>query len=259
MGRSPCPSGKKDIGIRKGAWTTAEDMILTDYIAAHGEGKWRSISKQTGLKRSGKSCRLRWLNYLRPDIKRGNITRDEEDLIIRLHKLLGNRWSLIAGRLPGRTDNEVKNYWNSYLSKQVIPRDHKDEQNDTVNNTVKNNNKEAKMEDTHQLMMPSPAAPPVPPPFLPLEDPLNLPAAPASPSSMCGEGLLSPDITTGMSDLLEPAAGFSSFDEFGFGQFDLVLEGDWGSLQCIEESYASHYDGSWDCTALNYITDEWIL
>ncbi|XP_042377924.1 transcription factor MYB3-like [Zingiber officinale] len=72
-----------------------------------------------GLKRSGKSCRLRWLNYLRPDIKRGNISDDEEALIIRLHKLLGNRWSLIARRLPGRTDNEIKNYWNTTLVKKL--------------------------------------------------------------------------------------------------------------------------------------------
>ncbi|KAJ0989708.1 hypothetical protein J5N97_008064 [Dioscorea zingiberensis] len=59
------------------------------------------------------------MNYLRPDIKRGNISPEEEDLIIRLHALLGNRWSMIAGRLPGRTDNEIKNYWNSHLSKKL--------------------------------------------------------------------------------------------------------------------------------------------
>ncbi|XWS63830.1 hypothetical protein CRYUN_Cryun06bG0135500 [Craigia yunnanensis] len=124
MGRKPCCS--KEEGLNRGAWTATEDKILVDYIKAHGEGKWRSIPKAAGLKRCGKSCRLRWLNYLRPDIKRGNITRDEEDLIIRLHKLLGNRWSLIAGRLPGRTDNEIKNYWNSVLSKsaQVKEFDH---------------------------------------------------------------------------------------------------------------------------------------
>ncbi|URE25825.1 myb-like DNA-binding domain containing protein [Musa troglodytarum] len=78
-------------------------------------------SFESGLKRCGKSCRLRWLNYLRPDIKRGNITEDEENLIVRLHALLGNRWSLIAGRLPGRTDNEIKNYWNTYLGKKTSP------------------------------------------------------------------------------------------------------------------------------------------
>ncbi|GKV03680.1 hypothetical protein SLEP1_g15945 [Rubroshorea leprosula] len=81
------------------------------------------LGKQASLKRNGKSCRLRWLNYLRPDIKRGNFSEDEEDLIIRLHKLLGNsfcRWRLIAGRLPGRTDHEIKNYWNTSLRKRLI-------------------------------------------------------------------------------------------------------------------------------------------
>lgn len=72
-----------------------------------------------GLLRCGKSCRLRWMNYLRPGIKRGNFSQDEEDLIIRLHSLLGNRWSLIAGRLPGRTDNEIKNYWNTHVIKKL--------------------------------------------------------------------------------------------------------------------------------------------
>ncbi|KAK4742788.1 hypothetical protein SAY87_000789 [Trapa incisa] len=116
MGRAPCCPKEE---LTRGSWTALEDKILVDYIAAHGEGKWRNISKESGLKRCGKSCRLRWLNYLRPDIKRGNITPDEEDLIIRLHRLLGNRWSLIAGRLPGRTDNEIKNYWNTILRKKL--------------------------------------------------------------------------------------------------------------------------------------------
>ncbi|OWM85186.1 transcription factor MYB1-like [Punica granatum] len=116
MGRAPCCL---KVGLRRGPWTLKEDNLLIDYIRTHGEGHWRSLPKKAGLLRCGKSCRLRWMNYLRPDIKRGNITADEEDLIIRLHSLLGNRWSLIAGRLPGRTDNEIKNYWNSHLSKRV--------------------------------------------------------------------------------------------------------------------------------------------
>ncbi|RRT78125.1 hypothetical protein B296_00003925 [Ensete ventricosum] len=116
MGRKPCCAKE---GLNRGAWTTHEDHILMSYINTHGEGKWRSLPKRAGLKRCGKSCRLRWLNYLRPGIKRGNISNDEEELIIRLHKLLGNRWSLIAGRLPGRTDNEIKNYWNTTLGKKA--------------------------------------------------------------------------------------------------------------------------------------------
>ncbi|XP_078179535.1 transcription factor WER-like [Carex rostrata] len=105
--------------LKRGAWTAHEDKLLYDYIMSHGIGKWRSLPINAGLSRCGKSCRLRWLNYLRPDIKRGNITEQEEDLIIRLHNLLGNRWSLIAGRLPGRTDNEIKNYWNTCLRKKL--------------------------------------------------------------------------------------------------------------------------------------------
>ncbi|KAJ7951532.1 MYB transcription factor [Quillaja saponaria] len=122
MGRNPCCS--KDEDLNRGAWTAMEDKLLTDYVKTHGEGKWRSLTKRAGLKRCGKSCRLRWLNYLRPDIKRGNITHDEEELIIRLHKLLGNRWSLIAGRLPGRTDNEIKNYWNTNLRRRLQKNNH---------------------------------------------------------------------------------------------------------------------------------------
>lgn len=116
MGRAPCCT--KEERLNRGPWTATEDDLLTKCIQAHGEGRWRSVPKIAGLLRCGKSCRLRWVNYLKPDIKRGNITPDEDDLIIRLHSLLGNRWSLIAGRLPGRTDNEIKNYWNTHLSKR---------------------------------------------------------------------------------------------------------------------------------------------
>lgn len=127
MGRTPCCL---KVGLNRGPWTPEEDLCLANYIEAHGEGGWRTLPKKAGLLRCGKSCRLRWMNYLRPDVKHGHILPEEEDLILRLHRLLGNRWSLIAGRMPGRTDNEVKNYWNTHLSKKLIsqgidPRTHK--------------------------------------------------------------------------------------------------------------------------------------
>lgn len=119
MGRSPCC---EKAHTNKGAWTKEEDERLIAYIRAHGEGCWRSLPKAAGLLRCGKSCRLRWINYLRPDLKRGNFTEEEDELIIKLHSLLGNKWSLIAGRLPGRTDNEIKNYWNTHIRRKLLNR-----------------------------------------------------------------------------------------------------------------------------------------
>ncbi|KEH17756.1 R2R3-myb transcription factor [Medicago truncatula] len=109
-------------GVRKGAWTYEEDKLLKACIDKYGEGKWHLVPQRAELNRCRKSCRLRWLNYLSPNIKRESFAEDEVDMILRLHKLLGNRWSLIAGRLPGRTANDVKNYWHTHLHKKVVSR-----------------------------------------------------------------------------------------------------------------------------------------
>ncbi|KAG6658780.1 hypothetical protein I3843_04G176000 [Carya illinoinensis] len=117
MVRAPCC---EKMGLKKGPWTPEEDQILITYVQRYGHGNWRALPKQAGLLRCGKSCRLRWTNYLRPDIKRGNFSREEEDTIINLHEMLGNRWSAIAARLPGRTDNEIKNVWHTHLKKRLV-------------------------------------------------------------------------------------------------------------------------------------------
>ncbi|CAK7349964.1 unnamed protein product [Dovyalis caffra] len=117
MGRAPCCDKN---GLKKGPWTPEEDHKLITYIQLHGPGNWRSLPKDAGLQRCGKSCRLRWTNYLRPDIKRGRFSFEEEESIIQLHSILGNKWSAIAARLPGRTDNEIKNYWNTHIRKRLL-------------------------------------------------------------------------------------------------------------------------------------------
>ncbi|GAB2287239.1 hypothetical protein Dimus_021621 [Dionaea muscipula] len=116
MGRHSCCYKQK---LKKGLWSPEEDEKLLRHITQHGHGCWSSVPKLAGLQRCGKSCRLRWINYLRPDLKRGAFSEEEENLIVELHAVLGNRWSQIAAQLPGRTDNEIKNLWNSCLKKKL--------------------------------------------------------------------------------------------------------------------------------------------
>ncbi|KAL4369255.1 hypothetical protein GQ457_05G033050 [Hibiscus cannabinus] len=104
--------------LKKGPWTSAEDAILIDYVKKHGEGNWNAVQKHSGLFRCGKSCRLRWANHLRPNLKKGAFTQEEEQLIIELHAKMGNKWARMAAHLPGRTDNEIKNYWNTRIKRR---------------------------------------------------------------------------------------------------------------------------------------------
>ncbi|KAF6152612.1 hypothetical protein GIB67_013059 [Kingdonia uniflora] len=119
MGRQPCCD---KLGVKKGPWTADEDKKLVNFILTNGQCCWRAVPKLAGLLRCGKSCRLRWTNYLRPDLKRGLLNEAEEQLVIDLHARLGNRWSKIAGKMPGRTDNEIKNHWNTHIKKKLVKR-----------------------------------------------------------------------------------------------------------------------------------------
>ncbi|CAI9098547.1 OLC1v1035216C1 [Oldenlandia corymbosa var. corymbosa] len=120
MGRAPCCD---KANVKKGPWAPEEDAKLKAYIETHGTGgNWIALPQKIGLKRCGKSCRLRWLNYLRPNIKHGGFTEEEDNIICSLYISIGSRWSIIAAQLPGRTDNDIKNYWNTRLKKKLLGR-----------------------------------------------------------------------------------------------------------------------------------------
>ncbi|XP_049411295.1 transcription factor MYB15-like [Solanum stenotomum] len=105
--------------VKKGAWSPEEDQKLMDYIMQYRIWNWSHMPKFAGLSRTGKSCRLRWINYLRPDLKKGPFSIEEVEIVIRMYQSLGNRWSAIAKELPGRTDNEIKNFYHTHLKKHL--------------------------------------------------------------------------------------------------------------------------------------------
>ncbi|KAJ6913627.1 transcription factor RAX2 [Populus alba x Populus x berolinensis] len=118
MGRAPCCD---KANMKKGPWSPEEDAKLKEYLEKQGTGgNWIALPQKAGLKRCGKSCRLRWLNYLRPNIKHGEFSDDEDRIICSLYANIGSRWSVIAAQLPGRTDNDIKNYWNTKLKKKLM-------------------------------------------------------------------------------------------------------------------------------------------
>ncbi|KAK1399828.1 Transcription factor like [Heracleum sosnowskyi] len=118
MGRAPCCDKEN---VKRGPWSPEEDEKLKAYIETFGTGNnWIALPQKIGLKRCGKSCRLRWLNYLRPNIKHGGFSEEEDNIICSLYISIGSRWSIIAAQLPGRTDNDIKNYWNTKLKKKLL-------------------------------------------------------------------------------------------------------------------------------------------
>ncbi|XP_047326538.1 transcription factor RAX3-like [Impatiens glandulifera] len=124
MGRAPCCD---KANVKKGPWSPEEDARLKSYIEQNGTGgNWIALPQKIGLKRCGKSCRLRWLNYLRPNIKHGGFSEEEDNIICSLYISIGSRWSIIAAQLPGRTDNDIKNYWNTRLKKKLLGKQRKE-------------------------------------------------------------------------------------------------------------------------------------
>ncbi|CAJ1972768.1 unnamed protein product [Sphenostylis stenocarpa] len=135
MGRAPCCD---KANVKKGPWSPEEDAKLKSYIEKHGTGgNWIALPQKIGLKRCGKSCRLRWLNYLRPNLRHGGFSEEEDNIICNLYISIGSRWSVIAAQLPGRTDNDIKNYWNTRLKKKLLGKHRREPRNRGNYNSVK--------------------------------------------------------------------------------------------------------------------------
>ncbi|OIW15553.1 hypothetical protein TanjilG_01076 [Lupinus angustifolius] len=145
MGRAPCCDKSN---VKKGPWSPEEDSKLKFYIEKHGTGSnWLTLPQKIGLKRCGKSCRLRWLNYLRPNLRHGGFSEEEDNIICSLYISIGSRWSVIAAQLPGRTDNDIKNYWNTRLKKKLLWK-HRKEQQQALSNG--GNNRAVKKESNRE-------------------------------------------------------------------------------------------------------------
>ncbi|KAJ6763756.1 MYB-RELATED TRANSCRIPTION FACTOR [Salix purpurea] len=236
MVRAPCCD---KTGLKKGAWTPEEDRKLMAYVTRYGCWNWRQLPKFAGLQRCGKSCRLRWLNYLRPNIKRGNYTKEEEETIVSLHKTLGNRWSIISGKLPGRTDNEIKNHWHTNLSKRVKP-------NQPVSSEVMN-------EDSVSVGAPSKSDHTE-------KNVENFP--PSSQEISCSElSSVSNDSVLGMNTVAEDCvSSMEIFQDSGSDFWDLPFLPDnnynqdgYESLFLTEDGYMSFYASAYDADAIDWI------
>ncbi|KAL8199740.1 hypothetical protein R6Q57_013308 [Mikania cordata] len=211
-------SEKPKMKQKKGLWSPDEDQKLRDYVMNYGFGCWSAVPINAGLQRNGKSCRLRWINYLRPGLKKGAFSMEEEETILTLHGLLGNKWSLISQHLPGRTDNEIKNHWHSYLKKKVPKSENLEEQTKPERKNSNPGHKENSLDSARNNKLPK----------ILFADWLSLEEFNGNESLVCKDGiingsnyqdapvngLLSNEGSTDSSETVNLASNFSSEDMF---------------------------------------------
>ncbi|KAL9342681.1 hypothetical protein Peur_066006 [Populus x canadensis] len=245
-------------GLRKGSWSIEEDEKLRVYIQKYGHWNWRQLPKFAGLSRCGKSCRLRWMNYLRPDVKRGNFSEEEDSLIIQMHEELGNKWSIISGKLPGRTDNEIKNHWHTNLSKRV-------KQNQPVSSEVMNKEQSSESSQSEVIQTSKKSETDSVSVNTPSESDhqqKNVVNFPSSQEISCSEfSSMSNDSVSGMNSVAEDS--FSSieiFQDSGSDFWNLPFLADnnynqdgYESLFLTEEGYMSFYASNYDNDGTNWI------
>ncbi|KAG6738978.1 hypothetical protein POTOM_058613 [Populus tomentosa] len=241
-------------GLRKGAWSREEDDKLRVYVQRYGHWNWRQLPRFAGLSRCGKSCRLRWMNYLRPDVKRGNFSDEEDNLIIQMHEELGNKWSIIAGKLPGRTDNEIKNHWHTNLSKRV--KQSQSVSSELVNKeqsseTSESADSQAEKSETESVSVNTPSEPDGHPKIVE-----NIP----SPQEIsCSElSSMNNDYVSAMNGAADSFSPMEIFQDSGFWNQPFLADNndgqdDYHSLLFTEEVYMPSYPFNFDDDCMNWI------